>query len=91
MSEREIDTDIAAKLCIVIIVNVYCSCYLALSAFSFFNMPSCPLIVLNDIEFAAIIPLPLTAGIPIPGKQLSPHTSKFLMGVFGNGNDPSPA
>ena len=42
-------------------------------------------------ELAARKPEPATAGTPIPGKQLSPHTSKFFNGVLGKGNEPSPA
>ncbi len=45
----------------------------------------------NETELAASRPEPATAGTPIPGKQESPQTSKFFMGVPGNGNDPSPA
>mmetsp|Transcript_35579 Transcript_35579/g.84946 ORF Transcript_35579/g.84946 Transcript_35579/m.84946 type:complete len:93 (+) Transcript_35579:1890-2168(+) len=45
----------------------------------------------SEIECAAIIPDPLTAGTPIPGKQLSPHRRRLFTGVFGNGNDASAA
>mmetsp|Transcript_24105 Transcript_24105/g.33683 ORF Transcript_24105/g.33683 Transcript_24105/m.33683 type:complete len:123 (-) Transcript_24105:240-608(-) len=43
----------------------------------------------RSTELAANIPDPATAGTPIPGKQLSPQSSKPLMGVPGKGNGAS--
>ena len=42
-------------------------------------------------EFAVMKPEPATAGTPIPGKQLSPHTRRPFTGVDGNGKEASPA
>jgi len=42
-------------------------------------------------EFAAIIPEAATAGIPIPGKVLSPTQRKPGSAVFWPGSWPSPA
>jgi hypothetical protein len=39
--------------------------------------------------FAAMRPLPATAGTPMPGKVASPHIVKPGTGVVGGGNTPS--
>mmetsp|Transcript_42581 Transcript_42581/g.129209 ORF Transcript_42581/g.129209 Transcript_42581/m.129209 type:complete len:99 (+) Transcript_42581:193-489(+) len=58
---------------------------------SFSSSSSCGFRLSKETELAAKMPEPATAGMPIPGKQESPHTKRPLTGVSGKGKDPSSA